>query len=85
MTVFKNYIIEISADNVRYTTIADYSQGGSVPHITDGANTSDIAFIPADYNITRKLYIRIRNCRNDQGYGGSIKEISYSYFVTENG
>ena len=55
MTVFQNYIIEISADNVRYTTIADYSQGGSVPHITDGANTSDIAFIPADYNITRNL------------------------------
>ena len=77
--VVQNYIIEISPDYLNWTMIADYSQGGTVPHTKSGGNNAEIKVTPEMYGDWDEVYVRIRNSDTSQGWGGSISSFSITY------
>ncbi len=79
--VYQNYILEVSADGEEYEIIADYSQGGTVPHLTTGGNSKAITVDIFDYDVdeTGYLYVRLRNSDVSKGWGGSITKIELEY------
>ena len=79
MTVFQNYIVEVSADGEEWEMIADYSQGGTVPHLTTGGNNKTITIDPADYDCESTCYVRLRNTNPSMGWGGSITDLTFTY------
>lgn len=81
--VLQNYLMEISPDAESWTLLADYSQGGTVPHTRLGNNDADIVVTPAMYGDWEELYIRIRNTDITQGWGGSISSFTIEYLRTE--
>ncbi len=79
-TLSQNYILEASADGENYEIIADYSQGGKVPHLTTGGNDTDIRVNLFDFVEDGKVvYIRLRNSDPTQGWGGSIHKFVMEY------
>ncbi|MBQ2881621.1 MAG: hypothetical protein IJE40_05085, partial [Clostridia bacterium] len=83
LSVLQNYIVEVSSDNENWTMVADYSQGGTVPHVTDGSNLTTLTLYPSDYGITENFYFRLRNSDVTKGWGGSISGIHWAYSVSE--
>lgn len=79
LTVAQNYILEISGDGETWKLIADYSEGGTVPHIYDSANQTTIKIYPADHGIEENFYFRIRNCDTSQGWGGTLSRIVWRF------
>ena len=81
LSVYQNYIIEVSADGEEWEMIADYSKGGTVPHITTGGNHTTITVEPFDYGCddTGVCYVRIRNSDTSKGWGGSIQQFVLTY------
>ena len=79
--VFQNYILEVSSDGEDYTIVADYSQGGKIPHLTTGGNNTTITVDPFEYGCeeTGFLYVRLRNTDTTQGWGGSISSFTMEY------
>lgn len=79
--VFQNYIVEVSADGEEWEMIADYSKGGTVPHITTGGNNTVITVDPFDYDCTDTgvCYVRLRNSDPSKGHGGSITQLVLTY------
>ena len=79
--VFQNYIVEVSADGEEWEMIADYSKGGTVPHLTTGGNNTVISVDPFDYDCedTGVCYIRLRNSDPSKGWGGSISQLVLTY------
>ncbi|MBQ9415255.1 MAG: hypothetical protein IJU20_00215 [Clostridia bacterium] len=78
-SVFQNYVVEISGDGENWTQIADYSQGGKVPHLTTGGNNVVIEVNPASWGFKDALYFKLYNARKNMGWGGSITEIAWEY------
>ena len=83
LSVVQNYIVEVSEDGEDWTLIADYSEGGTVPHITTGGNGKTLQIRPDEYDIEDVLYIRIRNTDVTKGWGGSIRQIRWTYTAIE--
>ena len=84
-TLSQNYIFEASSDGTNYTIIADYSQGGTVPHLTTGGNETEIEVDMFDYvGDSGVVYIRLRNSDPSQGWGGSIHNFVMEYTKTAN-
>lgn len=81
LSIVQNYIIEISDDGENWSMIADYSQGGTVPHTRVGDNSTDFVIGPETYGSYKTLYVQIRNSDPKQGWGGSISHLSVSYIV----
>ena len=76
----QNYILEASADGEDYEIIADYSQGGKIPHLTTGENGKDISVDMFKYaGDDGMVYIRLRNSDPSQGWGGSISKFVMKY------
>lgn len=81
LSIVQNYIIEISDDGENWSMIADYSQGGTVPHTRVGDNATDFVIGPETYGDFKTLYVQIRNSDPTQGWGGSISNLSVAYVV----
>lgn len=79
--IFQNYILEVSADGKNWTMIADYSKGGTVPHITTGQNKTNISLNPFEYGCGESgtCYVRLRNSDTSKGWGGSIIQFTLNY------
>ena len=77
--VFQNYILEVSADGKNWTIVADYSQGGTIPHLTTGGNNKTILINPFAYDCEQVCYVRLRNTDISKGNGGSISQITLNY------
>ncbi len=79
--VYQNYIVEVSSDNKTWEIVADYSKGGTVPHLTTGGNDTDVAIDPFDYGCDKsgECYVRIRNTDTSMGWGGSIRYFDMNY------
>ena len=76
----QNYILEVSADGEDYKIIADYSQGGKIPHLTTGGNNKDISVDMFKYaGDNGMVYIRLRNSDPSLGWGGSISKFVMNY------
>jgi hypothetical protein len=76
----QNYILEASADGENYQIIADYSEGGKVPHLITGGNNIDIQVDMFDYaGESGVVYIRLRNTDSSMGWGGSIHQFVMEY------
>jgi hypothetical protein len=77
----QNYVLEISTDGINYEIIADYSQGGKIPHLTTGGNGIDIKVDLFQYGAEESgfIYIRLRNSDPTQGWGGSISKFIMEY------
>lgn len=77
----QNYILEISTDGVNYEIVADYSQGGKIPHLTTGGNAIDIKVDLFKYGAGDAdiIYVRLRNSDPGQGWGGSISKFVMEY------
>jgi hypothetical protein len=77
----QNYILEISTDGVNYEIIADYSQGGKIPHLTTGGNAIDIKVDLFKYGAGDAdiIYVRLRYSDPSQGWGGSISKFVMQY------
>lgn len=82
-TLSQNYVAEVSADGETWTQVADYSQGGTVPHLTTGGNTFLLQIYPADYGCTDTFYFHLYNSDTTQGWGGSLSYIKWRYQITE--
>ncbi len=80
-SIFQNYILEVSADGKSWEIVADYSKGGTVPHITTGQNKTTIHIDPFDYSCDESgmCYVRLRNSDTSKGWGGSITQITLNY------
>jgi len=74
----QNYILEVSADGTNYEIVADYSQGGKIPHLTTGGNEKAIKVNLLAYGSTT-VYVRLRNCNPNMGWGGSISKFVMEY------
>ena len=81
LSISQNYIIEVSSDGENWTLVADYSEGGTVPHVRDGGNSTILNIKPNSYGITDDFYFRIRNSDITQGWGGTISRITWTYAV----
>ena len=79
MTVLQNYIVEVSADGEEWEIVADYSKGGTVPHLTTGGNQTTIKIDPSDYACEDTCYVRLRNTNPSMGWGGSITNLTFTY------
>ncbi len=79
--LFQNYILEVSTDGKKWAMVADYSKGGTVPHITTGQNKTNIRINPFDYGCeeTGTCYVRLRNSDTSKGWGGSIIQFTLDY------
>ena len=76
----QNYILEASADGENYQIIADYSEGGKVPHLTTGGNNIELSVDMFDYaGESGVVYIRLRNSNPSMGWGGSIHQFVMEY------
>ena len=77
----QNYVLEVSTDGEDWTIVADYSQGGKVPHLTTGGNNTDIAVDLFQYGAGESgvIYVRLRNSDPSQGWGGSISQFVMNY------
>ena len=82
-TLTQNYVAEVSADGENWTQVADYSQGGTVPHLTTGGNTFILSVKPADYGCTDTFYFHLYNSDTSQGWGGSLSQIQWKYRISE--
>ncbi len=74
----QNYILEVSADGTDFEIVADYSQGGKIPHLTTGGNEKAIKVNLLAYGSTT-VYVRLRNCNPNMGWGGSISKFVMEY------
>ena len=79
MKVLQNYIVEVSGDAEDWTIVADYSKGGTVPHLTTGGNQTTITIDPSDYDCEGACYVRLRNSDPSKGWGGSITNLTFIY------
>lgn len=82
LSISQNYIVEVSSDGENWILVADYSEGGTVPHIKDGGNSTILNIRPNSYGITNDFYFRIRNSDTTQGWGGTINLITWTYRVS---
>jgi hypothetical protein len=80
-TLSQNYILEISTDGVNYEIVADYSQGGKIPHLTTGGNNTNIKVDLFAYGAEEAdvVYVRLRNTDPSKGWGGSIHQFVMEY------
>ena len=74
----QNYILEVSAYGTDFEIVADYSQGGKIPHLTTGGNEKAIKVNLLAYGSTT-VYVRLRNCNPNMGWGGSISKFVMEY------
>jgi hypothetical protein len=81
LTVFQNYILEISTDGEDWVEFANYYDISGGTHVTDGSNTKTWSVEPFDYGCDESgvCYIRLRNCDPTKGWGGSIKNLTLHY------
>lgn len=77
----QNYILEVSTDGENYTVVADYSEGGKVPHLPGGGNDTTFTLDPSTYGAKGGgvFYVRIRNCYPSKGFGGCISRFIMEY------
>lgn len=82
----QNYILEVSTDGKNYTIVADYSEGGKVPHLEGGGNEKAITVNPFSYGAGESgvFYVRIRNTDTSKGFGGCISKFTMDYTKEEN-
>ena len=83
--ISQNYILEVSADKKEWTIIADYSQGGTRDRVVNGANAEVFTVDPADYGLTKVMYIRLRNTASTGGFGGAISSFTIRHLVAAEG
>ncbi|MBR2621231.1 MAG: hypothetical protein IKC97_02535 [Clostridia bacterium] len=76
--VSQNYILEASSDGTNFEIVADYSQGGKIPHLITGGNEKAIKINLLSYGSTT-VYVRLRNSDPNQGWGGSISKFVMEY------
>lgn len=87
--VAQNYILEVSPDGESWTIVADYSQGGTVPHLMTGSSNKTVITIDPfahGCDATEKMYVRLRNTDTSKGFGGCIYyfEMTYTREVSGN-
>ena len=83
--VSQNYYIEISADKKDWQLVVDYSKGGTVDRMQNGANAEVISIDPADYGLTDTMYFRLKNTATTGGFGGAISKFSIRHMVEKAG
>ncbi len=76
--VSQNYILEAGSDGTNFEIVADYSQGGKIPHLITGDNEKAIKVNLLSYGSTT-VYVRLRNSDPNQGWGGSISKFVMEY------
>ncbi len=79
--ILQNYIFEISPNGKDWTLLADYSEGGTVPHLQTGNNPYAMVVTPEMYAGFTTLYVRLRNTDTSKGWGGSITSFQIDYYV----
>ncbi len=79
--VSQNYYIEVSADKKDWQLVVDYSNGGTVERMQNGANAEVISIDPADYGLTDVMYFRLKNTATTGGFGGAISNFSIRHMV----
>lgn len=82
-TLTQNYVAEVSADGKNWTLVADYSRGGTVPHLTTGGNPFLLTVLPEEYGCTDTFYFHLYNSDPTQGWGGSLSQIRWKYQISE--
>ena len=82
----QNYILEVSTDGKNYTVVADYSEGGKVPHLEGGGNDKSFVINPFSYGAGESgvFYVRIRNTDTSKGFGGCISKFTMDYTKEDN-
>lgn len=79
--ISNNYLLQVSANDTDFTTVADY--GALSGKTFDGSyyNTAFYTIQPSDYSCTDRLYLRIANCNPSAGWGGAVSSISIFHQV----
>ncbi|MBQ7398369.1 MAG: hypothetical protein IJW09_06070, partial [Clostridia bacterium] len=83
--VSQNYYVEVSADKKDWQLVVDYSNGGTVERMQNGANAEVISIDPADYGLTDTMYFRLKNTATTGGFGGAISNFSIRHMVEKEG
>ena len=76
--IANNYLLEASPDGETYTKVADYGELSGKWFDGSYYNQTFFAIDPADYQCEEELYVRLSNCKPDQGWGGAV--LSFSIF-----
>jgi hypothetical protein len=80
VAVLNNYIVEVSGDGKKFTTVADYSKFSSTRAV--GTNDGVVTIVADAYpEVGDTLYIRLRNTDPSQGWGGAIKSFTFQHIV----
>ncbi len=79
--LYQNYYFEASIYGEEWGLDADYSPGGTVPHLTTGGNYKVFTLDPFAYGAdeTGRFYVRLSNSDPSKGWGGSITEFTLEY------
>jgi hypothetical protein len=80
----QNYMIEMSADGNHWTTVADYSEGGSVAWIGNASNMTELSMdlFANGCGESGVAYIRISTPWKDKGHGARVEYLVLNYTKT---
>ncbi|MBO5273676.1 MAG: hypothetical protein J6I45_03580 [Clostridia bacterium] len=79
LSVYQNYLIEVSPDDSEYTTVFNYADVSGEP-ARDMSNNTIVTINPYDFNIVKNLYIKIRDNDSSDGWGGAVGSIAMNYY-----
>ena len=77
LSLYSNYLIEVSPDGESWTTAVDFSAESE--QRATALNTAVRVVNPDDFGIRDTIYIRMRNTDPSQGWGGALEKITVQY------
>lgn len=77
LSVWANYLIEVSADGVNWQTAVDYSAESETRAVAMNAAVRTLC--ASDYGLGDTMYVRLRNTDPSQGWGGALEKITVQY------
>ena len=84
MEILQNYVVSYSADNKKWTVLADYSKTeGYKGTLQGGGNNTILTLDTSLLNGADTVYIKISDCNRLDGWGGTIKSLTISYMRYE--
>ena len=82
LAISNNYLVEISDHDGDWMELYNYATISGGAYASNGSNATSLQIIPSRYGFDDVLYIRIRNCYPEKGWGANLSSIGIYYVET---
>lgn len=79
LTISNNYLVEVSDRDGDWREAYNYKTLSGGDYATSGSNQTSLTIVPGEYGMRDEIYLRIRNCYPDRGWGGCLHNIHLHY------